>query len=275
VVAQPPPRRRFGESRKRCARVGRADDTVGSAGFVLVALGIGIEQLGGFAHEIAAEGDQAEAAAAFDIGVRQVEREQVELAAIDDHHLPVIAGKIVGGARHRDAGAEKAQLQLTQVFFAGAIGVRNQRVHGYAAADCVSQRPLDLVLIEPEDHDFDAAFGGCDALHQRQDTIAGLHYEFHDIVSRAASASTDTLATLLHPGVLQLSHRFTEGAVVKRRVQNHTWAILLIGGMLTAELADCSDEKSKNHEETTISGPGILWREPMDIASRKLYYGAG
>ncbi|HJZ99422.1 MAG TPA: hypothetical protein VKE70_23085, partial [Candidatus Solibacter sp.] len=66
-----------------------------------------------------------------------------------------------------------------------------------------------------------------------------------------------------------------EGAVVKRRVQNHTWAILLIGGMLTAELAYCADKKSKNHEETTISGPGILWREPMDIASRKLYYGAG
>jgi len=49
--------------------------------------------------------------------------------------------------------------------------------------------------------------------------------------------------------------------------------------MLSAPCAvygDNQDERTdKNKEENTISGPGILWREPLDIASRDLYYGPG
>jgi hypothetical protein len=51
--------------------------------------------------------------------------------------------------------------------------------------------------------------------------------------------------------------------------------MLLIIGMLSVTTATCQDTPAKKHEETTVSGPGTLWREPLDIASRDLYYGPG
>src|SRR5215475_11989064 len=62
-------------------------------------------------------------------------------------------------------------------------------------------------------------------------------------------------------------------------VRYRSCSILLIAGMLSLPYAVCSDvqdEKAgKKKEENTISGPGILWREPKDIASLDLYYGPG
>jgi hypothetical protein len=45
--------------------------------------------------------------------------------------------------------------------------------------------------------------------------------------------------------------------------------------VLSAVVATCQGEPKKAKQETTITGPGILWREPLDIASRNLYYGPG
>jgi hypothetical protein len=54
---------------------------------------------------------------------------------------------------------------------------------------------------------------------------------------------------------------------------------LLIAGILSSTLTVCGysqdDKAEKKKEENTISGPGILWREPQDIASLDLYHGPG
>ena len=57
-------------------------------------------------------------------------------------------------------------------------------------------------------------------------------------------------------------------------VRNRSLAMLLLPCMLGLVPAYCADKNHKS-EETTISGPGTLWREPLDIASRDLYYGEG
>ena len=51
-------------------------------------------------------GDYAEAAAVVDIQRSEIECQQEERAAIDDHHLAVIAREVVRRSSHRDAGRE-------------------------------------------------------------------------------------------------------------------------------------------------------------------------
>lgn len=52
-----------------------------------------------------------------------------------------------------------------------------------------------------------------------------------------------------------------------------------MAGMLSGPYAiygdNQDDKQEKKKEENTISGPGILWREPQDVASLDLYYGPG
>jgi hypothetical protein len=66
---------------------------------------------------------------------------------------------------------------------------------------------------------------------------------------------------------------------VTLNVHNRAWAILLMVGVLSATTATCQEEpkesKKKNNDTSVVSGPGTLWREPLDIASRNLYYGPG
>jgi hypothetical protein len=62
-------------------------------------------------------------------------------------------------------------------------------------------------------------------------------------------------------------------------VRYRLWSILLIAGVLSVPCAiggdNQNDAAGKKKEENTISGPGILWREPQDITSLDLYYGPG
>src|SRR5262249_6604905 len=118
---------------------------------------------------------EAEATAVLDVPVGQVERHQIELAAIDDHELGVITGQVVGGARHAHAGGQQTHLETPQTLLARAIGVRDQGVDGDAAADRVGQRVLDLTPVEAEDDDLDTAPGGRDPADQRQDAVARLY----------------------------------------------------------------------------------------------------
>jgi hypothetical protein len=62
---------------------------------------------------------------------------------------------------------------------------------------------------------------------------------------------------------------------VGTNVRKRSWGILLMTGMLSVSTATCQEVPKDKTEKTTISGPGILWREPLDIASRNLYYGPG
>src|SRR5256885_2870099 len=61
---------------------------------------------------------------------------------------------------------------------------------------------------------------------------------------------------------------------VELNVRNRPIAILLVACVMGIGAATGADQ-NKNHEETTVSGPGTLWRDPQDIASRDLFYGPG
>jgi hypothetical protein len=58
-------------------------------------------------------------------------------------------------------------------------------------------------------------------------------------------------------------------------VRYSPFAILLTAGVLALPPAPAVNKKTTTHEETIIRGPGTLWREPTDIASRDLYWGPG
>lgn len=45
--------------------------------------------------------------------------------------------------------------------------------------------------------------------------------------------------------------------------------VLLLGS------APCAGKKGQDREINTVSGPGVLWRDPSDIASRDLFWGPG
>ena len=114
--------------------------------------GIGLEQPDCFAHQGTAPGDDAEAAAAPDVGGSEIERQQVQLAPVDDHQLAVIAGQVVRRARHNRSGFEQTQLQLSQALLACPIGVGDERMDGG-----VGERPLNFLLVATEDCNLDTA----------------------------------------------------------------------------------------------------------------------
>ena len=87
--------------------------------------------------------------------MRPVESQEVQFAAVDHHQLGVVTDQIVRCAGYRNSGGEQAQFKLSQILFSRPIGMRDQRVHGNSARDCVPQRLFDFFLIEAEDHDFD------------------------------------------------------------------------------------------------------------------------
>jgi len=58
-------------------------------------------------------------------------------------------------------------------------------------------------------------------------------------------------------------------------VRERTFPILLSACMLTLYSAPAATKKGDDHERNTITGPGLLWRYPTDIASRDLFYGPG
>jgi hypothetical protein len=97
----------------------------------------------------------------------------------------VIAVKIVGRTRYRDTGGEQTQLEPPQTFFAGAVGVSDERAHGHAARNGVRQFALNFLLIEAENYDRDRAFSASDPLKQRSNAIVRLYKQFHmDSISR-------------------------------------------------------------------------------------------
>src|SRR6185295_9390812 len=91
--------------------------------------------------------------------MREVERQCVECATVDDQKLVVIAHKIVGGARNGNSGAKQAHLQFSEAFFAASIGIGNQGRYQDAAAHSRFQSCFQLGTVEPENDDVDALPG--------------------------------------------------------------------------------------------------------------------
>src|SRR5689334_22411346 len=129
-------------------------------------LGIGLEQFFRRAYQLAILRDQSETATALHIGVRQIERQYIQLTVIDNHHLPVIAHQVIGRAGHGYTGRQKALFELAQALLAGAIRMCDECVHGDAAAYRISEGSLQLALVETENHNFDAFLSRSNALDE-------------------------------------------------------------------------------------------------------------
>src|SRR5690348_6089175 len=103
----------------------------------------------------------------------------MELFAIDDHHLAVVADQIVGSTGDRNSAIQKAQLQLAQVLLASAIGKSDQRINCDATFYRVFQSLFDLHPVEAEDDDLDRALRPLNGFHQRLDSIPRLNKQLH------------------------------------------------------------------------------------------------
>src|SRR5690349_20749838 len=98
----------------------------------------------------------AEAAAALNVQVSEIESQNVEFAAIDNHQLAVIADQVVRGSCHCHAGAQQTKFELAQTPLASAIGISNQGVHMNAARNRAGQSFFDLAPVEAKDHNLHA-----------------------------------------------------------------------------------------------------------------------
>ena len=58
-------------------------------------------------------------------------------------------------------------------------------------------------------------------------------------------------------------------------VRKNPFVILLALSVICLVISRADDSRHAKKEEITVSGPGVLWREPSDLASRDLIYGTG
>ena len=161
--------------RELFARIDRADDKFRQGRIVRQALAIGVEEFHRFAHVIRFTGDHSEAAAAFHIGVSQVERHQVQFPAVDNHKLRVVAHEVVAGPRYRHSDTKEALFELSEVLLAGTVLGSDQGMHGDAPSYRVAKGAFDIFLIEAEDDDLHLAFRRSNRLDERLDSVSRLY----------------------------------------------------------------------------------------------------
>src|ERR1051325_106061 len=122
--------------------------------------------------------DDAEAAAAIDIHVREIEREHVQGAAIDHDVFAVITNQVVGCPGDDDSGGEAAQFQLAQAAFAAPVRTCDQDGYAHAPVSCLFQCHLHVFSIEAEDGDLYALLSALDGGKQRRHTVDWLDDQF-------------------------------------------------------------------------------------------------
>ena len=141
-------------------------------------------------------GDDAKAAAVVDIKVGEVEGQDEEQPAVDNHQLVVIAHQVGGGPRNSDAHFEQAHLELAQVYLAAPVGVRDQCAHRNAAGDRGLQRRLNLGAVETEDNDLDALLGASDSRKQRRNSVVRLDQQIHGRFTKSSGRGSVRKAKL-------------------------------------------------------------------------------
>src|SRR6202035_4058664 len=103
------------KSREFFAGIGRAHNERRQAGRIRLAFCIRLEQLYGFMHYFSVGGDEAETAAMLYVEESKIKGKYIQLAAVDDHHLAVVANQVVGGARHGNACRQESHLELPEI----------------------------------------------------------------------------------------------------------------------------------------------------------------
>lgn len=164
------------EAGQRIARVQGAYQEAGTRRSVRLPRGVRLEQARGFPHERGSSRDNAEAAAAVDIEPREIERQDEQGAAVNNHHFAVVADEVGSGARHQNAGCQQTGFQFPKKTFAAAIGPGDQRAYHHSAVHRGNQRLLDLFSIETEDQNVDTRLRARNPFQEGFDSIAGLHY---------------------------------------------------------------------------------------------------
>src|SRR5262249_14522253 len=130
------------ERSKLLTSIDWAHDEIVAAGLIWMALDVGVEEAAGFAHQIPVTRHHAKTAGTGNILVGKIEPQQVELAAVDDHHLAVVTDQIVSRTGYGYALGKEAHLELAQAIFAGAVGVGDERCHRNPTAYGRAQRTL-------------------------------------------------------------------------------------------------------------------------------------
>src|ERR1700681_2281584 len=95
-------------------------------------------------HRFPVGGGQPETAAMLDVQVSKIKTKYIQLAAIDDHHLAVIAQQVVGGARHGNASRQESHFQRPEILLAAAVSKGNEGMDQNPSAHGVSQRSFNL-----------------------------------------------------------------------------------------------------------------------------------
>src|SRR5262245_4667938 len=140
---------------------------------------VGLEQPDGLGDEIMLAGDHPEAAAVVDVEEREVERQQVELPPVDDHHLAVITNQILGRACDLHTALRQTAFHLSDLFQILFIGVCDESVDADAADGGGDQFLLDLKAVEAVEDDLHALFRPSDSLEKRLNAVAWLNDDLH------------------------------------------------------------------------------------------------
>src|SRR5690349_9236994 len=105
----------------------------------------------------------------------EVVSKQEKLFTVHQHHLAVIARKIVGSASHGDPFFQKTHFQFAEVFLAAAIGERNLGVDKDTALGRVLQGMFKFCLVKAEDNDLNALLCPLDGLDERREAVRRLN----------------------------------------------------------------------------------------------------
>ena len=166
---------------------------------------VGLEQLERLLHQLRVLGDDAEAAALGDVEPGEVEAVDVQHAAVDDHHLAVIANEIVGGPGHGHPGRQQPQFELSQDLVAAGMGVGDEGANGDAAADGRFEGPGNLLAVEAKNENVDGLFCLLDGRDDRSDAGVGLNDEFHTFMADLSPGTTSVSKLLASSGWTDLS----------------------------------------------------------------------
>jgi hypothetical protein len=135
---------------------------------------VGVKQPSRFLYKLRVSSDDSEAAAVIDVQVRHIERQNVELLPIHQHHFAVIAHQISRRPGDRDAPFKQLHLELAQVSFPSAIRECNQCMDEHSALDRVHQRPRNFIAIKAKNYDLNALFRLLNAFEKSIYTIPRL-----------------------------------------------------------------------------------------------------
>ena len=270
------------ESGELFARIHGTDDKIRLPSRVGLTHGVGLEQLDSLRHQFFVSGNKAEASAVFEIQRRKIKREYVELAPVDNHHLPVIAGQIVSRASYRDSLRQQPHLQLPQILFTTAIRISDEGMNEDPSVDRVDQGLFNLAPVESKDENFDALFGAINRLHQGRDTVARLYHQFHtpppSVGTRPARTPTGASPEACR-GITFADQDDDHLGLVNRMLNKSKKVTLLIAGVLmslpAAQAAKKTHKTKPPEAEITGTVRTMLWRQPNDIRARNLFYGPG